>query len=146
MDARMKLPTVKGRTNYYPRKPLCPWCRRGKVLEPHSFAILGGGALLVDRRNDYGGPSDSMEGFLYVSWHGAHDRGLGKDREIGATVELANDVRGGQFDLYFCSTKCLRSYLNYCVDALERKLRLERNRIRKRPKESRTKARRVSTR
>ena len=62
-----------------------------------------------------------MDGFLHLSWHGAHDGGEGKDREIGAMVEIARDVRGGQFDLYFCSPKCLRSYLNYCVDVLEKK-------------------------
>ncbi len=27
-----------------------------KVLEPHSFAILGGGALLMDRKDNSGGP------------------------------------------------------------------------------------------
>jgi hypothetical protein len=64
-----------------------------------------------------------MDGFLSFSWHGAHDGGEGKYREIDATMQAAHDVRGGQFDLYFCLTKCLRSYLNYCIYDLEKKMK-----------------------
>jgi hypothetical protein len=127
----MKLPTLKGGKSFYPKKALCPWCEKNRVLEPHSFAILGGGALLMDREDDSDGPDEKMAGFLHLSWHGAHDGGLGKDKGISASIEIAQAVRGGQFDLYFCSTKCLRSYLNYCVDELERKSRLERSKSNK---------------
>ncbi len=85
----------------------------------------------MDRGDDSGGPDDKMDGFLHLSWHGAHDGGLGKDKGIGASIEIARAVRGGQFDLYFCSTKCMRSDLNFCVDELEKKLRLERNKSNK---------------
>jgi hypothetical protein len=102
---------------------------------------LGGGALLMDRKDDSGGPDDKMDGFLHLSWHGAHDGGLGEDKGIGARIEIARDVRGGQFDLYFCSTKCLRSYLNFCVDELERKLRQERSKSNKALKRVATKKR-----
>ena len=122
----MKFPTLKGRTSHLPKKALCPWCEKNKVLEPHSFALLGGGALLMDRDEDSGGSDKRMSGFLHMSWHGAHDGGLGNDKGLGATIEIARAVHGGQFELYFCSTKCLRSYLNYCVDELERKLSSER--------------------
>ena len=121
----MKLPTVKGRTSYHPKKALCPWCQQNKVLEPHSFAVLSGGALLMDREEDYGSADDNMDGYLELLWHGAHDGGEGKNREIGARVQIAHDVRGGQFEVYFCSTECLRSYLNYCVDVLEKKMKNE---------------------
>ncbi len=119
----MKLPTLKGRQTYYPKNALCPWCQKNKVLEPHSFAMLGGGALLMNRKDNSGGPNDKMDGFLYIAFHGAHNGGLGKDQGIGGMIELARDVRGGQFDLYFCSTRCLREYLNYCVDELEEKIK-----------------------
>jgi hypothetical protein len=123
----MKLPTVKLRTSYHPKKARCPWCGENKVLEPHSFATLSGGAMLMDRKDRSGGPDDNMDGFLYLLWHGAHDAGEGTDREIGVIVDIARDVRGGQFDIYFCSTKCLRSYLNFCVDELENKINAERS-------------------
>ncbi len=127
----MKLPTVRGRTTHHPKKALCPWCQKNKVLEPHSFAMLGGGALLMNRKDKSGGPDDDLDGFLYIAFHGAHEGGLGKDKGIGAMVELASGVRGGQFDLYFCSTKCLRGYLNFCVDELEEQIRKERDKSNK---------------
>ncbi len=119
----MKFPAVKGRSSSFPKKALCPWCQKNKVLEPHSFVVIAGGAFLMNREEDSGGPDDNMDGFLDIIWHGAHDGGEGRDREIGATVQIAKDVIGGQFELYFCSTKCLRPYLNFCVDELEKKMR-----------------------
>ncbi len=91
----------------------------------------------MNRKDDSGGPDDKMDGFLHIAFHGAHDGGLGKDQGIGAMVELARDVRGGQFDLYFCSTKCLRAYLNFCVDALDEKLKRERSKSNKARREGR---------
>jgi hypothetical protein len=49
----------------------------------------------MNRKDDSGGPDENMDGFLHIAWHGAHDGGEGKDREIGAMVEIARDVGGG---------------------------------------------------
>ena len=38
-------------------------------------------------------------------------------------AEIVRDTNFGQFDLYFCSTPCLRRFLNACVDELERLLK-----------------------
>ncbi len=81
----------------------------------------------MNRKEDYGGSDKNMDGFLSLIWHGAHDDGEGKDREWHVIVEIARDVRGGQYNIYFCSTKCLRSYLNFCVDELENKLKILNN-------------------
>jgi hypothetical protein len=89
----MKLPTLKGQTNHVPKKALCPWCEKNKVLEPHSFAVMGGGALLMDSNDDAGDPDKRMSGFFHMTWHGAHDVGLGKDNGFGATIEIARDIR-----------------------------------------------------
>lgn len=118
----MKLPTIKGKTSSFPKRGACPWCKKNMAFEPNSFAVLAGGAFLMDRKKDSGGPDDRMDAYLSLTWHGAHDEGKGKDRGIYETIEIARNVRGGQFDLYFCSTKCLRAYLNYCVDELEKKI------------------------
>ena len=40
-------------------------------------------------------------------------------------VHVADNCRGGQFDVYFCSTDCLRAFLNSCVDALELEVQKE---------------------
>ncbi len=89
------------------------------------MAIISGGALLMNRKDDSGGPSGNLESYLNLSWHGAHDGGEGEDREIGLIMDIAQDVKGGQFDLYFCSTSCLREFLNSCVDELEKRIRKE---------------------
>ena len=50
----------------------------------------------------------------------AHDGGSGGDEDVFACVDIVEDVRGGQFSMYFCSTDCLRAFLNSCVDELDR--------------------------
>jgi hypothetical protein len=89
------------------------------------MAILSGGALLMDRETDSGGMSDDMDGFLSLTWHGAHDGGQGEHKDIHTSVYVADYTRGGQYEVYFCSTKCLREYLNFCVDQLESRIAAE---------------------
>jgi hypothetical protein len=66
-----------------------------------------------------------MIGFLDLAWHGAHDGGIGEHSEVSIYLDIARDVKGGNFRLHFCSTKCLRSFLNECVDELENKIEEE---------------------
>ena len=120
-----KLPVVAKSKSSYPDKALCPQCRKAKVFEPHSTAILSAGALLMNRKTQSGGMSDNLDGVMSLTWHGAHDGGVGRNREIYTSVYVADSVRGGQFDLYFCSTDCLRRFLNECVDALDAKVAKE---------------------
>ncbi|HYG36401.1 MAG TPA: hypothetical protein VEC99_16525 [Clostridia bacterium] len=87
------------------------------------MAILMGGALLIDRETDSGGMSDDLDGFLSLSWHGAHAGGVGAYAGLQASIDIARDTRGGQFEIYFCSTDCLRAYLNFCVDKLEQRVK-----------------------
>ena len=51
-----------------------------------------------------------------------------------ASIEIAELVATGQFELYFCSTDCLRAFLNYCVDELERRRKSHRHRKVRHPK------------
>ncbi len=133
----MKFPVLKGKDTGFPKKARCPWCKRNKVLEPHSMAIFEGGACLSDKKSKVSGPAKQMESFLYLAWHGAHDGGTGRDAEMFAAVDIVKDVRGGQFSLYFCSTDCLRAFLNSCVDELDRKK--QRRRRSSRPSNNRPK-------
>jgi len=125
-NKRFILPVVKGKKSFWPTKPVCPVCGKRKVWEPHSMAVLSAGALLMNRREKSGGPSNKMDGYLSLEWHGAHNGGKGRDKEIGCMVYVIRDVVGGQADLYFCSTLCLRRFLNACVDELERRMAKER--------------------
>ena len=104
---------------------LCLWCKTNKVLEPHSFASINAGAILLDPADpSSGGPSEQMEGFLDLAWHGAHtgEGGLGDNPDTYAYLSLSKDYKGGQCGFYFCSTDCLRAFLNYCVDELEKRI------------------------
>ena len=120
---KIELPVVKGKQVVFPDKPLCPWCGEQKVSEPHSMAILNAGAMRSLGNERYEMATDTAAFFTLI-WHGAHSDtgGVGKDADISASVDIADMVASGQFDLYFCSTGCLRSFLNYCVDELERQL------------------------
>ena len=84
------------------------------------MAILSGGALRRVGKDEYQ-ISDELAGFLDLHWHGAHsgEGGIGPDANIDIGIILAHETRQGQFSIAFCSTACLREFLNYCVDELE---------------------------
>jgi hypothetical protein len=114
----MELPIVKGLEQKYLDKRMCPVCKNKGVHEPNSFAFLSAGAL-----SEKGG-SKNLLGFFDIGWHGAHldMGGVGVYPDKGGHVKIAEDAVGGQFELYFCSTECLRKFLNHCVDELEEKI------------------------
>ena len=119
----IKFPVAGGRNIFFPKEGNCPSCNNAKVHEPHSMAIVNLGALLMtDREKCAGAMSDELDGFLRFIWHGAHNGGTGADEGISAYLDIVEDVRGGQADLYFCSTACLRAFLNACVDEFERRI------------------------
>lgn len=120
---RIALPVVRKRQVVFPAKPRCPWCRKRKVYEPHSMAILNAGAMRRVGKDQYEMATDAAA-FLTLSWHGAHSGGQGARAGLYASVDVADAVANGQFDLYFCSTMCLRGFLNYIVDALESKIEI----------------------
>jgi len=105
-----RLPVVGSNETHYPKRALCPWCRKCKVLEPHSFALLSGGAL------------SGIEGFLSLTWHGAHDGGEGRKRDVYVSVDVVRDSKDGRFELYFCSTVCLGRFFAACVERLDEKV------------------------
>ncbi len=92
------------------------------------MAALSGGAMLVNRKTGDGGPDPRLDGFLSLTWHGAHtnEGGQGKYPDVYEPLEIAKDVKGGQYEISFCSTKCLRAFLNYAVDTLEKKVKIKR--------------------
>lgn len=118
---KIKLPVVRDRHVVFPDRPICPWCRKRKVYEPHSMAILNAGAMRQVGKDRYEMATD-VQAFMTLVWHGAHTGGKGKFPEVFASVDVADQVVHGQFDLYFCSTSCLRGFLSYCVDALEQRI------------------------
>jgi len=118
--AVMRFPVQKGSLNAKTEaKPgQCLVCRRKGVHEPNTFAYLNGGALRkINKDNSVMAPD--LEGFLSIGVHGAHSE---IHSQPDAHLYIADVVRFGQFELYFCSTACLRKFFNLCVDELEQKL------------------------
>lgn len=134
----MRFPLVKENTIRYPRDQVCAWCKGTGVSEPNAMAVLSGGALLLNSRGESVlKKSNRLDGYLSLTWHGAHDGDAGSDFGIYEAIPVALNVQGGQFDLYFCSTICLRSFLNHAVDSLESKvLRAKQNNKNKRRKQT----------
>ncbi|MBI4529015.1 MAG: hypothetical protein HY695_34895 [Deltaproteobacteria bacterium] len=129
MKTKLKFPVAKERSIFFPKEASCPVCRTEKVLEPHSMAIVNLSAVLMtNRKTRAGSMSDDLEGFLRLIWHGAHNGGTGPDAGTEGSLDIVEDARGGQADLYFCSTGCLRQFLNECVDELERRIEKVRKR------------------
>ena len=120
---KVTFPVASGSSVCFPKEALCPMCKTAKIGEPHSMAIVNLGAMLMtNRANGAGTMSDDLDGFLRFIWHGAHQGGSGDHAGISAFLDIVEDVRGGQADLYFCSTTCLRAFFNACVDAFEMKI------------------------
>jgi hypothetical protein len=119
----MKLPLLKNKENIHPGNGRCSWCQKDKITEPYSMAVLSGGALLLNNSGDTSKLSNNLSGFFYLTWHGAHNNQQVIDGEIYETLLIAHNVEGGQFSIYFCSTNCVRAFLNKLVDDLESKVK-----------------------
>lgn len=87
------------------------------------MAIISGGALeKLGKDHFVTSDGDKIAGFLSLVWHGAHDEGEGDFREKGHTIDIVDQASDGQFMLAFCSTACLRTFLNQAVEELERQI------------------------
>lgn len=81
------------------------------------MAVLNGGALHVTDASTHSAEiANDCIGFMSMVWH-AEDVG------VFSVLDIADETPGGQFDFYFCSTKCLRAFFGACVDGLEAKVR-----------------------
>jgi hypothetical protein len=97
----------------YPRDRRCPVC--GKEMR-QGFAYLSAGALLLSKDGQDSIDTDRLRGFLSVGFHGT-------DTEMrdSSDVSVVDDLFGGQFDLHWCSVKCLRAWLLELLQEVERR-------------------------
>ena len=89
-------------------------------------------------------------GFLDLIWHGERNGETELGSEIVVYLPLADETPGGQFEFYFCSTQCLRDFLNACVDELEteiaeKRVKLGREATPRRAKRTRSSSKKVRT-
>jgi hypothetical protein len=59
---KIKFPVIGSKDTHWPTIPLCPICKKAKVLEPHSMAVLNAGALKkIKRKKDMAMMSSDLE-------------------------------------------------------------------------------------
>lgn len=108
----MKLPFLsKSDRMFYPTDGCCPMC--GSDFK-EGVAYISGGALLMSPDGMDSIHTDRLEGFLHLGFHG-------KDSAMrdSASLMIVDDIAGGQYDLQWCSVRCMRSALNQLLDEIE---------------------------
>lgn len=110
----MRFPILKTKP-WLPCTPTCSQC--SKKVDNNRKAIFMGGALRwTDKKNDCAEMIEDGAGFLTMMWHGDENDPV----FCSTSVDIARHTDNGQFEFYFCSTSCLRAFLNVCVDELEK--------------------------
>jgi len=105
---------------YLPRNGRCLICHK-KIR--HVVVTLSAGAVYdidPDKKQD----EPLLEGFWYLSFHTSNT-----DCKDNAWLEIVRDLVGGQFDLQFCSTKCLRVFFAKILRDFENRIELAKGRI-----------------
>ncbi len=123
----IEFPILEDESSSYPVSEgasVCPVCKAKEISGEKERAFIHGGAILLGEASDNGTQKfqliDELQAFLYFDWESGN-------QDKYAELELATAVKKGQFNFTFCSTTCLRSFLNSCVDNLENRIRKEKN-------------------
>lgn len=105
----MKYPIIKGKRLIFRKGGNCTQCRK---KNNGKFVTLNGGALKRDGNSAITLMQDDILTFLTLCDHGV--------TKNGHHLKICDNEGFGQFEFYFCSTKCLRSFLNKLVDDFEK--------------------------
>jgi len=118
---KSKFPVLKGEPVWVLRQSsysLCPQCKKARVMGTYpaypTIILMGGAMRVVDRKSKSAEIADDCIGFLDLCTHNEH----GND----VMVDIVDDTPSGQFEMYFCSTRCLRAFFDMCVNDLETKM------------------------
>ncbi len=93
----------------------CQKCCQESYSSAKPLVILSGGAYVATEGVDIG-MRDHALSYLTCSWRVPADVGGGK---LSIDLVSKESGSGGQFDFYFCSIACLRSWFNSKMDDLE---------------------------
>ena len=96
----MKYPIIKGKHLIFRKGGDCTYCRKKKN---GNFVTLNGGGS---------GIGSMGNSFLTIN-----EIGIAK---VTKSLKICDNEGFCQFEFYFCSTKCLRSFLNKMVDDFEK--------------------------
>lgn len=92
----------------------CPIC--GTSFGEQGMVYLSAGAAYeIAADEDRAGPM--LEAFFHIGYHGT-----AVDCSDSADICIVEDLKGGQFDINFCSIQCLEKFFLNIVNALQKKL------------------------
>jgi hypothetical protein len=97
----------------YPETDSCAHCRASFDREGEYVAFDALTMLAEDKSFERGEVSE-LNSLSVGLWHVQNYKEL-----KGTKVYVVRDVRGGHAMIFFCSTRCLRAFLNAAVDELE---------------------------
>ena len=95
----------------YPADARCPRCGRDFS---GGFAFLSAGALLLSQDGQDSVDASRLQAFLHVGFHG-----LDSAVRDSSGVAVVEDLQGGQFDLNWCSIRCMREWLLSLLQRIE---------------------------
>lgn len=94
---------TSGDKPFYPPDGRCPVC--GADFR-HGVAYLSAGALLLSDDGQDSVETSRLRAFFHIGFHGS-------DTEMrdSSDVPVVEGLAGGQFDLSWCSVRCMREWL-----------------------------------
>ena len=106
----MKYPLITGEETSYPKGASgeCAFCGGNNR---NGFVGISAGAMQSTTTPGTYVPLDDASG-----WFSLFDHGITKS---GNPLQIVNDCDIGQFEIFFCSTECLRGFFNKIVDDFE---------------------------
>jgi len=104
----MEYPIIKDSDAHYPIDGTCTYCKKPTK---GNFVALNGGALLKIPGTNMAAPDDNLISTFSLLDHGVTNS--------GKPLLVCRNEAFGQYELYFCSTSCLRSFFNALVDDFE---------------------------
>ena len=124
----MKFPLLPSpETLQVPESACCLVCGNEVGEGPGYVRLTVGAILFKDKSCLYGGPSEKMQTVFAL----VHQERNGMETPSGQSpprlgerlrFDVAVPTKGGQVDLIFCSSKCLRELFGSIVDAFEKKI------------------------
>ncbi|NRB40863.1 MAG: hypothetical protein HRU20_20730 [Pseudomonadales bacterium] len=117
----MDFPVLSGKDKHFPgiEDSMCPVCKSKAVWADNETIELSGGCRDTDDLHNANVHSD-----LWLDWWSQKDKqGLQSHTELA----IANHVESPAYQLAFCSTDCLRQFLNSAIDSLESQIEDEKS-------------------
>ena len=112
----MEFPVLHSEKNVLPERTdsVCPVCSKNKVWGNNEYVELSGGFI---------SSAENLEVDLWLDWFSESNGGAQEQEEVA----IVSEVKAPRFQLAFCSTDCLRKFLNSAVDKLELKINANKN-------------------